>query len=263
MSYTNRAGLLANIPGVAGANMPQDCFVFFEDFLGSRINVNADLGVWNKTLVYQTGGVSASGVEILDMADTDFDESGGILQITTEATVDDGENLQVNGEAFHIKDGYPLYFETRIASGDISNLDFFIGLSKTDPEIMYTGIDDGIGFQGEAAVVSAITAEGSTEELTTIKPLVDKTLSTPGGWMRFAFWYDGDDTITFYQDVDDDGTFDIVATRTVSKAAHDVPEADGLTPTIEAINGDTAAADVFWCDYVLCAQARYKKSNVG
>ena len=258
MSNTNRAGLLANIPGVAGANMPQDCFIFFDDFLGISVSATADLGVWNQTLVSQ----AATGVAILDMSDTDFDESGGILQITTEATADDGDNLQVNGTAFHIKAGYPMYFETRIANQDISDLDFFVGLSKVDPEIMSTGIDDGIGFQGETAVVSAITATGSAEKLTTITPLVDKALSTVGGFMRFAFCYDGIDTITFYQDVDDDGTFVEKATRTISTVADYVP-AVGLTPTIEAINGDTAAADIFWCDYILCAQSRYKKSNVG
>ncbi len=258
MSATNRAGILANFPGVAGANMPQDCFVFYDDFLGISVSSTADLAVWNQTLVAQ----AATGVAIVDMGDTDFDESGGILSITTEATADDGDNLQVNGEAFHIKAGYPIYFETRIANQDISDLDFFIGLSQTDPEIMSTGIDDGIGFEGESAVVSAITATGSDEKLTTITPLVDKAISTAGGWMRFAFWYDGIDTITFYQDVDDDGTFVIVATRTVSTTADYCPIV-GLTPTIEAINGDTAAADVFWCDYILCAQARYKKSNVG
>ncbi len=258
MSNTNRASILANIPGVAGAGMPQDCFIFFDDFLGSQIFATADAAVWNKTLVAQ----AASGVEILDMSDTDFDESGGILQITTEATADDGENLQVNGEAFHIKAGYPIYFETRVASQDVSDLDFFVGLSQTDAEIMSTGIDDGIGFQDETGVVSAITATGSDEKLTTCTAMVDKALSTPGGWHRLAFWYDGIDTITFYQDVNDDGTFVIVATRTVSTTADYCPLV-GLTPTIEAINGDTAAADIFWCDYVLAAQARYKKSNVG
>lgn len=258
MSTTNRAGILANIPGVAGANMPQDCFIFFDDFLGISVSGTADLAIWMQTLIVQ----AATGVAILDMSDNDFDESGGILQITTETTANDGDNLQVNGEAFHIKAGYPIYFETRVANQDISDLDWFVGLSQTDPEIMSTGLDDGIGFEGDLGVVSAITANTSDEKLTTITPLVDKVISTPGGWMRFAFWYDGIDTITFYQDVDDDGTFDIVATRTISTVADYCPDV-GLTPTIEAINGDTAAADIFWCDYILVAQSRYKKSNVG
>ena len=258
MSGPNRAGLLANIPGVANANMPQDCFIFFDDFLGISVSSTADLGVWNQTVVAQ----DATGVAILDMSDTDFDESGGILQITTEVTADDGDNLQVNGEAFHIKAGYPIYFETRLANQDISDLDWFVGLSQTDPEILSTGADDCIAFQGESAVVSAITANSSDEKLTTITPLVDKALSTVGGFMRFAFYYDGIDTITFYQDANDDGKFVVVAERTISTTLDYTPVV-GLTPTIEAINGDTAAADIFWCDYIFAAQSRYKKSNVG
>jgi len=143
--------------------MPQDVTVFHDDFIGANWSETADAAIWNETLVAQ----AATGLTILDGTDDAEDEAGGVLKITTEATVNDGENLQVNGESFHLDGSYPLYFETRINVADVSNLEYFIGIAQTDAEIISGGIQNRVGFEMLAGVLSFVSEETSAKGIFT------------------------------------------------------------------------------------------------
>lgn len=245
----NAAGILANFPGIAAARIPQDLCVFFDDFVGLEISETAEESSWLATVVAQ----AAHGLSSGDGTSESMDEAHGMLVMTTEATAGDGCNLQVNGEAFGIEPGYPLYFETRINFQDISNTKCFIGLSQADTTIL-AGANDMIGWRLLADVLSAITEE-STNEKTTDTGITE----TDDDWIRLAFLYDGNDTITFYQDTNDDGQFDILVTRKISTTADYVPDDEMLTPSIEATSDATASAEVVWVDYILCVQKRFRE----
>ncbi len=260
ISNPNKAGLLANFPGLVAANMPQDCYVFFDDFLGSSISETAEVSKW---LASPISGQSVHGCTILDVSDAaSMDECGGWLVMATEATTLDGNCLQVNGAAFIIKPGYPLYLETRFAVADVSHSQIFIGLCIPSTDILANAEDDYIGYQSKLGVASFVSREGDSEKLTTITALSDKTTGTIGNVHRFAMYYDGVDTIYIYQDIADDGTFVLVATRTKSTAAHYVPENVGLSPSIELCNhASTGTIETLYVDYILVAQSRYKAEN--
>ena len=248
----NRSSILTNFPGFAPARMPQDVTVFYDDFQGASWSDTDHAARWLYTAV--AGGAALAS---LDMTDATPDELGGVLSITTVATADDGANLQVTGESFITTqdEKLPLYFEARLQVQDVSNCDALIGLSATDTEIITTNPVDFIGYKLESGTLYAETAEDSTEELTDCS-----ITETDSDWIRVAFYFDGDDTITFYVDDDDDGDFDYVASRTLSTSTDDVPEDVGLTPTIEVITGTTASAEVALFDYVFCAQQRYNST---
>lgn len=245
----NKSGILVDFPGLAGAKSPQDVVVFFDDFLGASWNTSADAAVWNETLVAQ----AATGLSILDGTDDAEDEAGGVLCIETEATADDGENLQVNGHAFHFADGYPLYYEARLNIKDVSNMDLFIGLSVTDAEIITGGASDRCGFELSGGTLSYLS------ENTTAQKTVDTAITeTDDQWIRVAFLWDGDNELKFYIDDDDDGEFTHLGTLKADVTAHYVCQDMMLTPTIEAIVGTTATTEIAYVDYVYCAQQRYK-----
>ena len=246
----DRSSILANFPGIAAARLPQDVYVFFDDFLGAQFSSTTDAAIWNQTLI----ATQATTAAILDGTNEAMDEAGGILNLVTDATADEGNNLQVNGEAFGLEAGYPLYFETRINVGDISNVDMFIGLSHTDAEIVTTGLNDGVGFLLEAGVLYAHAAKDSTEKS------VDCAITeADDDWIRLAFEYDGADTVRFYVAPSDTNEFTLKTTMLLSTVAHYLPDNEMLTPTIEAITGATATAEKMYVDYVYCAQLRYSE----
>ncbi len=245
----DRASMLANFPGIAAARVPQDLTVFFDDFHGASWSSTANAAVWNQTLV-ETQATVAACLEATDEAE---DEAGGVLNLVTDATVDEGINLQVNGEAFHMADGYPLYFETRINVGDISNLDCFIGLCVTDPEIFTGGASDRVGFELNEATLSALS------ENTTNEKSVDTGITeTDDDWIRLAFFWDGVNELHFWVDTNDDGNFDtFVCTLKADVTLDYVVQDKMMTPTIEGITGATATAEKMYVDYVLCVQTRF------
>ena len=241
----NYASIFTNFPGIAAARIPQDVHVFLDDFRAPLIGA-AGATTWLGSLV-------GAGTTALALAGTDDDQSlaGGILAVVASATAADGENLTVHGESFQIKDGYPLYFECRYQSVDASDIDAWFGLTNSDTEIIAGGVTESVGFEikiGSIYYTSSHTTEAQTD---TGLDLTDAKFS------RFAFFFDGVDTITFYVDLDDDGGFVQVGTKTVSTTAHYVPENVMLTPTIEVINHATGA-ETAYIDYILVAQERYR-----
>lgn len=243
----NSSSIMAQFPGFENARIPQDLFVFFDDFLGAAWSATDDAAKWEYTAV--TGG----GTYVIgDGTDTYRDEAGGFALITPVASTDDGVNLQCPGKAFHLEDGNALYFEARINNQDISNLDFFIGLSIEDEEIVSTGLADGFGFVMEAGVLSAVSAN------TTAKTVGTDITEDDDDWIRLAFFWDGSNELIAYVDTNDDGNFDKEIYRFQADVTADYVSTDKmLTPTIEAITGTSAEADVLWVDYVYVAQTRF------
>lgn len=241
----NYASIFTNFPGIAAARIPQDVHVFFDDFYQPLIGAEKAT-TWLATLV-------GAGTTHLPLDGTDDTQAlaGGILAVVASATAADGANLTAHGESFQIKDGYPLYFETRWQSVDASDINGWVGLTNSDTEIVAGGVTESVGFEIKLGVIyytSSHTTEAQTSSGLTLK---DATFA------RLAFFFDGVDTITFYVDLDDDGGFVEVGKKTVSTTAHYVPENVMLTPTIEVINAATGA-ETAYIDYILCAQQRYK-----
>lgn len=247
--FMQNCGIPIDFEGFQNTRMPRDIAVFFDDFIGASWSTTADANIWNQTLIAQL-----TTAAVLDGTDDAEDEAGGVLNLITEGTVDDGINLQVNGHAFHMADGYPLYFETRINIGDVSNVDGFIGLAVTDPEIFTGGVSDRVGFELSAGTLSAIS------ENTTVQKTVNAGITeTDDDWIRLAFFWDGDDKLVFTVDTDDDGVFDYVTTLKASTTADYVVQDMMMTPTIEFITGATATAERMYVDYVLCMQQRFSE----
>jgi hypothetical protein len=246
-------GMPVQVDGMVNPTTPQDIFVFFDDFLSCSwatiANGTDEAMKWKSTVVAQ----AATGLDIMVGTDETPKECGGILTITSEATDNDGENLQCHGESFALNSGYPLYMESRWRNGDVSGMDFFIGLSIVDAEILSGGTTDRIGFDMIAGVLSAIAEKDSTQ-----KTVGADVTEADASWMRSAFFYDGDDTVHFYVDDTDNGNFKEIATLNISTTTDYIPDNMNMTPTIEAINGESAA-NVMYVDYVYVAQARNKE----
>lgn len=243
------SSIIANFPGIANARMPDDVVIFFDDFLGLDSSASADLATWLSTVVAQ----AATGLSILDGTDDAEDEAGGVLKMTTEATAADGENMQVNGEAFHLADGYPLIFKARFNIQDVSNSDFFIGLAQTDAEIITGGVANRIGFELAAGTLNFVSEDATAQK--TVDTVITET---DDQWVRVMFTWDGDDNVAIYIDDDDDGDYKCVDILQASVTADYIPQAIMTTPTIEHISGTTASAESAYVDYIYVAQQRYR-----
>lgn len=243
----NTSSILSNFPGFANARVPQDLFVFFDDFLGSKISSTTDLQLWDWTDI-----TSTAAVVIANGTDEARDEAGGFLQVTPVASSGDGANLQVNGEAFHFSTGQALFFETRVNFQDTSNMEVFIGLSVTDATI-FGGVTDRFGFELSGDVLSVVSEKDSNQK--TVDTLITETNND---WIRLAFFWDGVSTVKAYVDTNDNGDWDEeVYTFKTSVTGDYIPDNMMLTPSIEHITGAADEADVLWVDYVYCAQTRY------
>ncbi|MFA5163820.1 MAG: hypothetical protein WC441_04885 [Patescibacteria group bacterium] len=245
--FQPNCGIPIDFEGFLGARWPKDVFYFSDDFIGNNSTASAELGTWLSTLVAQ----AATGVSVVDGTSGSQDETGGILAITTEATAGDGENLQVNGAAFQIKAGYPLYFETRINLKDVSNSKAFIGLCIPDTAILASAVDD-IGFRIASDIWYFLTEHASTEKTTDIG-----ITEADDDWIRLAFFYDGADTVIASVDANDKGEFTEICSRKLSVATDYVPDLIMMTPSIEFTSDATASAEIMWVDYVFCIQQRY------
>ena len=245
----NSSSIMAQFPGFVNARIPQDVFVFFDDFLTGSMSATDDAAKWEYTAVGGDGGTYVIG----NGTDNTRDNAGGFALITPVASADDGVNLQCPGKSFHLEDGNALYFEARVNCQDVSNNEFFIGMSISDEEIITTGLADGFGFILAAGVLSAVSAKD-----TNAKTVGTDITETDDDWIRLAFFWDGSNELIAYVDTNDDGNFDKEIYRFKADVTADYfCDNMMLTPTIEVITGATAEADVLWVDYVYCAQTRY------
>lgn len=264
--YKANSSLPVNFEGFLNARVPDDVFVFYDDFMGCSwaIDLESESGTATYTghrWLYTDVGVSAAtALSLVDATYTAKSTLGGILRITTTATADGGANLQVNGTPFLIDEdcGLPLVFKTRFRTADVSNADIAIGLSAVDAEIITTGADDFVGFLLESGTLYTHCAESSKEySVDTGITEADGATTTDTGWIRAMFVFDGDNTVSFFVDSDDDGEYDFVNSVNVGTTLHYLPDDVTLTPTIEVITGTTVTAETADIDYVYCAQQRY------
>jgi hypothetical protein len=255
--YDDHSSLPVNFEGFINARMPADVFMFFDDFIGSNFTTTHEVGRWYQVPVGTGDAASEAFVNADDLYDGTL---GGCLRITTGPTADEGSNFQVDGTHFLIQEdtGLPLYYEARIRTADVSNCDFFIGLSAPDIEICTTGISDAVGFLLESGVLYCTSAQNSLEKnVSSGVTMSDGAAGSNTGWIRVKFIFDGKNTVSFFIDDDDDGRFDFITSLTVSTTLDYLPDDEALTPTIEAITGATATAETFDIDYVYVAQQRY------
>jgi hypothetical protein len=176
------------------------------------------------------------------------DARNGILRLTSGGTENDGSNLQLGGsgdsetvgESFIPAAGKNLWFEAYIRSDDVTQHDFFVGLSIQDTAICASYGADLIGFRtddGDALLdfTSSSTASGATSD-TGLTTLVDNT------WYKVGFKVWGTSKIDYYvNDVLKGSTTNVPSTEMKLSIAHLTGE------------GNAASLDV---DFIQCWQDR-------
>jgi len=251
-TFKQNCGIPVDFEGFHNARSPKDVVVFFDDFLGASFSATADAAPWFTYLI----NTQATTPIILDGTDDAEDEAGGVLKLTVDNTVDEGINLQVNGEAFHLADGYPLYFEARVNAASIIDMDWFVGLSCADTtmEICTDDTVDNIGFMSTVGTMSFV----ATKDSGTTKSVDTGITEAADDWIRIAFFWDGIDTVTYSVDENDTGEFTVKGTLDADTTAHMVAQDAMMTPVIEAIVAATGGTYLY-VDYVLCMQTRYSE----
>jgi len=136
---------------------------------------------------------------------------------------------------------------------DVSAVGGFVGLTASDTTVA-AGLVNGLGFNMTATALQVISDNASTTVQTDV---IAGVTPADGIWHNVAFYYDGDDTVSFYHSTADN-VLRFVHKLNVSTTADLVPMNLMLTPTIEAVAIASAdgSADVMVVDYVLCQQMR-------
>lgn len=201
---------------------------------GHKFSETADKADWLLTVI---DGGSDEG-EVCNVTD---DAPGGWLTLTTNDAAADACQLQLNGEAFKLAVGKPLFFKAKIILGDISETDFFIGLAVTDTTIL-AGVTDRVGFElNHDGNLDFLTEQNSTENSadTTVN-VADGTIATESTKaVTVGFYWDGVDTLTPYVD-------DVAyAAMTDNGSTILVPDDETLTPTIAMLVPGAAAESAY------------------
>jgi hypothetical protein len=251
MTTKYRIGLPVDFEGLFNKNT-RDLVYFEDDFLKASVSSTADLSTWLLTKVATQANALPA---LLDGTSASQELTGGWAVLTTGASASEALNMTVNGEMFQIRAGKPLFFEIRVKFPDISNGNFFAGLTESDTEVINGGLAAGaVGFLiGVDGIIYCQThIGGSSKSVATGDVVADSDI-----W-NLAFYYDGVDTIRFYtaecSAATHTGELVGVGTRTVSTTAHYCPVNVMLTPTIEIEM--VAGATTIDIDRVICVQQR-------
>lgn len=246
--FLPNCGIPVDFPGFLNARAPKDVVVFYDDFLGASWSSSADAATWNYTLIT----TQATLPTILDGTDAAEDEGGGIIKLGVDGTADEGINMQVNGEAFHLDGGYPLYFETRVNAASILDIDWFVGLAQTDAEIITGGVSNRVGFESKVGTMSFLSEDATNE-----KNVGCDITEGADDWIRVAFFWDG---LKLHSSVDtnDNGEFEYKGCLTAATTTDYVPQAIMMTPTVEVIAAATGATYLY-VDYVYVVQQRFSE----
>ena len=251
---------IADASGLINNEDPRKIIRFWDDFLGYSVSATAGTNPWLATVIG-----AASAATVYAGVDASQELTGGWVALTPDATAADTVNLTLQGQMFQIDQGKPLYFEARIYTPDISDIDGWVGLtgSSPDTEIIAGGINDAaMGFEwtGADGILAFVTDQGGSE-----KTAATGDVMADGDIWKLAMYYDGADTIYFYTaecsaseaaQKSKSGELVCVGTRKLSTTADYCPEDKMLTPTIEAQGNPTGACDPLCVDYVLCVQQR-------
>jgi len=223
-----------------------DCrsvFTFWDDFLSYR-GGTVDAAKWLET---ETTGTITS----VAATDTSQEFAGGLVALTTEATSTDVVAMTANGEHFQIDQGYPLYYECRFSITNTGYSGAFLGLTDyaVGEDAFRTPDSPAIGFKPNEDAMDVVTVNaGGTNTDADLCTIADNI------WYRAAFYYDGDNTVTFYL-ATADGEFEAIDTVKLDVTADYVPQDLFMTPnfTNECF---VAGASTMYVDYVLVQQAR-------
>ena len=172
-------------------------------------------------------------------------EFGSVL-LTCDATTDDNAHqIEWANETFQLVSGKKLWYETRIrcASGDVTNMDFFVGLQEAED---ITGVADnmpanGIGFHkddDDTNIDIASNDAGTPLEQPAVDTIVNNT------WVRLGFLFNGgasgSATITPY--------LDGVAGTAISSVTYVTMAL--MAPVFMIRNGDATTQQTLEVDYV-------------
>jgi hypothetical protein len=237
--------------GMVNAMRPRDYFEFLDDFMTTGVQDTAELENWFVTT--NAGGAYAGG----DVTDGSPEQAGGLIVLTPGATASDVVNLTTHAQMFMLNAGLPLYFEARFYIVDLSDTGIGVGLSN-DTDLRTAASSPSIVFDvSNAGVMSFITTNAGG---TASKTLTPNATPADGSWVRVAFYYDGNDTLTAYAAVTlaagTSSTLQPLGTKKISTTADYVPSELGMGVCIEVENIVGSTSDAVWFDYVHCVQKR-------
>lgn len=168
---------------------------------------------------------------------------GGILSIATSTANNDSSFLQRTPELYSLETGYPAWFSCRFQVSALTSVVVF-GLQVTDttPE----DVTDGVYWV-------STTATGALTIFSRKNATTGSTSSTAAGtlvagtYTQLAWYWDGKDSIAFYQDRVQKGTLTGIA-------ASFLPDTT-LTPSF-GLRTTTAAAKTMLVDYFYISKSR-------
>jgi len=187
-------------------------------------------GSWTNT----TTGTGTAGLVAGD---------GGLLALATSTTSADNVFLQKTTEGFLMQTGKPAWYVSRFKVSVAATASVVNGLQVTDTAPL--DVTDGIYFlstTGSASVSIVCRKNASTGSTTAVVgTLVDDTFT------ELAWYWDGKDTVAYYQD-------GVMKGSLTGVAANYLPDTT-LTPSIGVQTG-AAAARTLTIDYILASKAR-------
>ena len=187
------------------------------------------------------------------------DEKNGIAHLLTGSTEEDAGSIQLNGTSFKLEANKPLYYETRLRVEDPTACTWIAGLSIPETDPTGSGVfgtsDDAIGFFGlQALATSAFwSTDGVDDEIASLVTLVADT------YTRLGFYWDGIDTISFYQDgvcLTDTTSAATIAATTCNVSALELASAEAMSPIFAVDSTTGATAEYLDIDYVFVVQTR-------
>jgi len=202
---------------------------FIEDFVGTPFASADNPAAWTVTLV--EGGAGETTIALAGSA------TGGALLITSDANDNDGANMQLQGEAFKLASGKPLYFGAKFQMSEATQSDFFVGLAITDTDIL-GGVTDSIGFK---KVDASTTIQFELNKNNTATAGNVGTLAAATN-VTLEFLFDGTNVDCYVNGA--------LQTRL---AMTNLPDDEDLTPTIQFLSG-AAGAKTMTVDWIRCIQ---------
>jgi len=167
---------------------------------------------------------------------------GGILSIATSTANNDSAFMQKTTEGFSFETGKPMWFKSRFQVSALTSV-VVMGLQVTDttPE----DVTDGIYFLS-TVTTGAITAYVRKNATTGSTSVACGTL-VAATYTELGWYWDGKDTVSFYQD-------GVLKGTVTGVAANYLPD---TTATVSfGLRTGTAAAKTMLVDYVFASKSR-------
>ena len=215
-----------------------DQFIQFDDY---------DHGAIDETLRWVI--VKDSGASVAVVADA---RSGEVNLTSTATTENDGASLQGHEEYFSLPStaGNKLYYETRIKTSDVDQMDILVGLTETfatNPENALASSNI-IGFllADGSAVISGVTESGDSATVTTFSDTTKSTLADDT-FVTLGFKATkgtSTDTVRFY-----------INRQEVGASQTNIPTAN-LKLCAMSVSGTASGTQVTTLDYIMAAQDR-------